>query len=128
MLTASKIGKSTFPKSHQFISDFDTFFLTKTEMYVVYKCYFRILISRTMSLNLHGCPFGIFNLFLISCMIAFLSCLHCYISEMLWILYSMKWTRYNMMWSNMSYYGRTDARCFLYLLICLPTIEIAALI
>jgi len=53
MLTASKIGKSIFPKSRQFISDFDTFLLTKTEMYAVYRCYFRIKILRSMSLNLH---------------------------------------------------------------------------
>jgi hypothetical protein len=61
-LGAFKICKSTFPKSRQLISDFDTFFLTKTKMYVVYRCYFRIMILKTMSLNLLDCPFGIFNL------------------------------------------------------------------
>ena len=128
MLTVPKIGKKYLSKIASIHLWFWYICIKKKETYIVYWCYFRIMILRGMSLNLHDCPFGVLNLFLVAFMSAFLSCLHCYISEMLWILYSMNWTWYNMMWSNTSYYGWTHARCFLYLHIFPPTIEMAALI
>jgi hypothetical protein len=50
----------------QFMSNFNRFFLsTKAEKCLVYRCYFQIIILRSVSLNLDDCPFGIFNPFLI---------------------------------------------------------------
>jgi len=62
--------------------DFDTVLSTIAEMYVVHRCYIRIIILKSMFFQI-VIIFGIFKLFLISFMIAFLPCLHCYISEML---------------------------------------------
>jgi hypothetical protein len=52
------------------MSNFDI--STKAEMYVVYRCYFQIIILRSMFLNLHDCPFDIFKLFLISALFSVL--------------------------------------------------------